>query len=138
MPLPSQRGSDALRNVLAFTCRHWARRWPMAAGIGAAIVLATLTEIFLPLYAGRLIDALTAGKSEAPAALEAFIMMAGLGLVMVLLRHLAWWGVVPLTLGMMSVRLRVSLMAAPEEIGRAPLSQAAWWPAASRPTSPPW
>ncbi|SCW96140.1 ABC transporter ATP-binding protein [Ancylobacter rudongensis] len=102
MSFPSKSGSDALRNVLAFTFRHWARRWPIAAGIGTAIVLATLTEVFVPLYAGRLIDALTAGKSEAPAALEAFVMMAGLGLVMVLLRHLAWWGVVPLTLGMMS------------------------------------
>ncbi|MGA0564270.1 ABC transporter ATP-binding protein [Ancylobacter sp. VNQ12] len=98
----SKRGSDALRNVLAFTFRHWARRWPMAVGIGAAIIAATLTEIFVPLYAGRLIDALTAGKSEAPAALDAFVMMAGLGLVMVVLRHLAWWGVVPLTLAIMS------------------------------------
>lgn len=102
MPFSSRRGSDVLRDVLVFTVRHWARRWRMACGVGTAIILATLTEIFVPLYAGRLIDALTAGKSEAPAALEAFVVMAGLGLVMVVLRHLAWWGVVPLTLGIMS------------------------------------
>ena len=102
MSFSTKRGSDALRDVLAFTFSHWARRWPMAAGIGVAIVLATLTEIFVPLYAGRLIDALTAGKSEAPAALDAFLMMAGLGLVMVVLRHLAWWAVVPLTIGIMA------------------------------------
>ncbi|MDE1567442.1 ABC transporter ATP-binding protein [Aquabacter sp. P-9] len=98
----SRHGADALRNVLAFTFRHWARRWPMAAGIAVAIVAATLTEIFVPLFAGRLIDALTQGREAAPAALEAFLMMAGLGLVMVVLRHLAWWGVVPLTLGIMA------------------------------------
>ena len=74
----------------------------MAAGIAVAIVAATLTEIFVPLFAGRLIDALTQGREAAPAALEAFLMMAGLGLVMVVLRHLAWWGVVPLTLGIMA------------------------------------
>ncbi len=33
--------------------------------------------------------------------LDAFLVMAGLGLAMVVLRHLAWWSVVPLTLGMM-------------------------------------
>ena len=98
----SRHGADALRNVLSFTCRHWARRWPMAAGIAVAIIAATLTEIFVPLFAGRLIDALTQGREAAPAALEAFLMMAGLGLAMVVLRHLAWWGVVPLTLGIMA------------------------------------
>ncbi|QTL05620.1 ABC transporter ATP-binding protein [Aquabacter sp. L1I39] len=98
----SRHGADALRNVLAFTFRHWARRWAMAAGVALAIVAATLTEIFVPLFAGRLIDALTQGRDAAPAALEAFLMMAGLGLVMVVLRHLAWWGVVPLTLGIMA------------------------------------
>lgn len=98
----SRHGADALRNVLAFTIRHWARRWALAAGIAVAIVAATLTEIFVPLFAGRLIDALTQGREAAPAALEAFLMMAGLGLVMVVLRHLAWWGVVPLTLSIMA------------------------------------
>ncbi|HSI40689.1 MAG TPA: ABC transporter ATP-binding protein [Xanthobacteraceae bacterium] len=96
------RGAEALRTVLAFTFRHWLRQKRLAAGIAAAITAATLTEIFVPLYAGRLIDALTAGRPQAPAALEAFAIMAGLGLAMVVLRHFAWWGVVPLTLGMMS------------------------------------
>ncbi|CAA0093517.1 Putative multidrug export ATP-binding/permease protein [Starkeya nomas] len=104
----SKRGADALRNVLAFTFRHWARRWPIAAGIALTITLATLTEIFVPLYAGRLIDALTAGSGAAPVALEAFLIMAGLGLAMVVLRHLAWWAVVPLTLDIMADVVRDS------------------------------
>ncbi|MBS7545700.1 ABC transporter ATP-binding protein [Ancylobacter oerskovii] len=98
----SARGADALRHVLVFTFRHWRRRWPLAAGTALAVTLATITEVFVPLFAGRLVDALTAGRQQAPAALEAFLVMAGLGLVMVVLRHLAWWGTVPLTLNIMS------------------------------------
>ncbi len=65
------------------------------------MALATLTEVFVPLFAGRLIDALSQGPSAARAALTALAAMIGLGLTMVTLRHCAWWGVVPLTLGMM-------------------------------------
>lgn len=56
----------------------------------------------MPLHAGRLVDALTAGQSAGPASLEGFVMMTGRGLVVVVLHHLAWWRVVPLTLGIMS------------------------------------
>jgi ATP-binding cassette subfamily B protein len=71
-------------------------------GIAIAMSLATLTEVFVPLFAGRLVDALAGGPSAVGTALDAFVMMAALGLAMVGLRHLAWWGVVPLTLGIMS------------------------------------
>jgi len=96
------RGSQALRNVLSFTFRHWAQRRWLAAGIAVAMVLGTLTEIVVPVYAGRLVDALTQGRGAVDAALAAFVAMSALGLGMVVLRHLAWWGVVPLTLSMMS------------------------------------
>ncbi|MDR6951665.1 ATP-binding cassette subfamily B protein [Ancylobacter sp. 3268] len=102
MSFSSDRGAEALRNVLAFTFQHWTRHWRLAAAIAASIVVATVTEVFVPLFAGRLVDALTAGPAEAAAALEAFLVMAGLGLGMVVLRHLAWWGVVPLTLDIMA------------------------------------
>ena len=78
----------------------------LASGIALAMCLATLTEIFIPLFAGRLIDAIAqsplgadAGqRMVADAALHAFVAMAALGLAMVVLRHFAWWGIVPLTL----------------------------------------
>jgi ATP-binding cassette subfamily B protein len=63
--------------------------------------LATLTEVAMPLYAGRLVDAVAQGRDAMPAALQAFAVMAGLGFTMFCLRHLAWWTIVPLTLRMM-------------------------------------
>ena len=99
---PHKSGAETLRVVLAFTLRHWPRRRRLAAGIALATCLATLTEVFVPLFAGRLVDALAGGPGNVGPAIEAFAAMAALGLVMVGLRHLAWWGVVPLTLGVMS------------------------------------
>ena len=93
--------ASAMRVVLAFTFRHWARRKPLACGIGLAMSLSTLTEVFVPLYAGQLIDALALGAAGRSAVLGAFGTIVTLGLVMILLRHLAWWGIVPLTLGIM-------------------------------------
>jgi ATP-binding cassette subfamily B protein len=63
--------------------------------------LSTLTEVIVPIYAGRLVDALAHGQSAVASAIDAFIAMAALGLTMIALRHLAWWGIVPLTLSMM-------------------------------------
>jgi ATP-binding cassette, subfamily B, bacterial len=94
-------GSRALRNVLSFTLRHWSARKGLIAGIALAMLFSTLTEVVVPVFAGHLIDALEQGRSAADAALSAFGAMAALGLLMVGLRHLAWSGVVPLTLSMM-------------------------------------
>ena len=100
------RRADAFRAVLAFSFRHWWRRFHLVLAILAAITAATLADVVLPLFAGRLVDALTGAAADRDAALQAaltaFAAMAGLGAVMVVLRHLAWWAVVPLTLGMMS------------------------------------
>ncbi len=96
------RGSQALRNVLFFTLRHWGRRKVAIAGIALTISLATLTEVAVPVFAGRLIDALMLGRAAAGEAVDAFVIMMVLGLVMVVLRHFAWAGMVPVTLDIMS------------------------------------
>ncbi|MBP2301370.1 ABC transporter ATP-binding protein [Azospirillum picis] len=97
--------ADAIRSVLAFTFRHWRRQAPLAAGIAGAIALATLADVFMPLFAGRLVDALTLLPNDRDAALEsalaAFAAMVGLGAGMVVMRHVAWSGVIPLTLRIM-------------------------------------
>ncbi|WP_264045978.1 ABC transporter ATP-binding protein [Methylobacterium flocculans] len=103
MSVPRSKGAQAYRAVLAFLVRQWRRRAALVAGIVAAIVGATLADVFLPLFAGRLVDALSgsdrlAARSEA---LIAFAAMAGLGLVTLALRHLSWALVVPLTLDTM-------------------------------------
>jgi ATP-binding cassette, subfamily B, bacterial len=94
-------GSQTLRNVLLFTFDRWRQHRPLVSGIALAITLATLTEIFIPVFAGRLVDALAHGRSAASAAVAAFAAMAGLGLAMIVLRQLAWSSVVPLTLATM-------------------------------------
>lgn len=91
--------ASVLRAVLTFTFRHWARTPWLAVACGAAMLLATLTEVFVPLYAGRMIDAV--GSGAAQAAWRAFAAITLLGGAMVVLRHLGWWTITPLTLGMM-------------------------------------
>lgn len=91
--------TDSIRRVLRFTFRHWARQRARAAYIAFFIIAATATEIFVPMFAGRLIDALAANlRNEA---LTLFAAMAALGLAMVVLRHVAWAGIIPFTLRMM-------------------------------------
>src|ERR1700730_10247585 len=63
--------SQALRKVLSFTLKHWQSRKWLAGGIALTMSLATLAEIMVPTYAGRLIDALAHGPSAAPAAADA-------------------------------------------------------------------
>jgi len=91
-------GSQALRNVLFFTLKLWSVRRPLLAVIALAMLFSTLTEVIVPIFAGHLVDALEQGPSAIRASLGAFGAMAALGLLMVLLRHLAWGGMVPLTL----------------------------------------
>lgn len=90
---------DSIRRVLRFTFRHWALQRGRAACIAFFIIAATATEVFVPLFAGRLIDALAANmRGEA---LALFAAMATLGLAMVVLRHIAWAGIIPFTLQIM-------------------------------------
>lgn len=88
-----------LRKVLGFTLRLWARSPVLALACAGAMLLATLTEVFTPLFAGRIIDAVGAG--DVAAAWWAFGVIATLGSAMVVLRHLGWWAITPLTLNMM-------------------------------------
>ncbi|QCN96096.1 ABC transporter ATP-binding protein [Azospirillum argentinense] len=98
--------TDAIRAVLAFTFRHWSRRKPLVAWIAGTIALATLADVFMPLFAGRLVDALALlpndRETARDAAVGAFAAMVGLGAGMVVLRHLAWSSVIPLTLRIMA------------------------------------
>ncbi|ACK83877.1 ABC transporter ATP-binding protein [Methylorubrum extorquens] len=104
MSLSSPRRADVVRRVLSFVVRGWRRRLGLVSALVTAITLATLADVMLPLYAGRLVDALAGAERQAAlqAALPAFAIMTALSLATVLLRHVAWSLVVPLTLGTMS------------------------------------
>ena len=104
MSLSSPRRADAVRRVLRFVVRGWRERLGLVSALVGAITLATLADVMLPLYAGRLVDALAGAERQAAlqSALPAFAAMTALSLATVLLRHVAWSLVVPLTLGTMS------------------------------------
>lgn len=115
-PVEKKR-ADALRSVLGFTIRGWASERRLVWLLTVTITLATLADIFIPFYAGRLIDAITAAETDAgsrsagiEAGVYALVAMAALGLANVVLRHVAWGAVVPLTLGIMS-RVQASTFA---------------------------
>ncbi len=99
-PSPS-RDTAPMRDVFAFVFQHWLQQRGRALLIIGAMSLATVTEIFVPVEAGKLVDALALGDVGRPAALAAFATMAALGAAMVALRHVAWWNIVPFSLNIM-------------------------------------
>ncbi|MFG1283426.1 ABC transporter ATP-binding protein [Xanthobacter autotrophicus] len=92
------------RAVFAFLLGHWRRRKGVIAATAAAVLVATLAEVFVPLFAGRLIGALALADREAAwqAASAAFLAIVALGAVMVTARHFTYVIIVKLTLRMMS------------------------------------
>jgi len=94
----------SFRNVLGYTWQHW-KRQPYRIAIIAASALGSATaDVLTPMYAGRLIDALTSGAAKEaawPAALHAFWLLIGLGLAGIVLRQSAYMNIISLTLKMM-------------------------------------
>ncbi len=88
--------------VLAFLFRQWGQHFGLVALTAGAMVAATLTDVFLPVYAGNLVTAVSnAGGSRDVAARGAVIalaIMAGLGLSQTALRYVVFRAIVRLTL----------------------------------------
>jgi ATP-binding cassette subfamily B protein len=93
------------RQVLGFTLTQWRRH----AGIVAAIIASsagwTASDVLMPVYAGHLIDAIAGAGGGRAAARDAAVMALGimlaLGVVLVAMRFVTYWGIVRLTLGNM-------------------------------------
>ncbi|MFG1420093.1 ABC transporter ATP-binding protein [Roseixanthobacter liquoris] len=106
----SHKRADTFRSVFAFLWGHWRRRPTLLAAIMVGMLVATLGEVLVPIFVGRLVDALAAAQGGAEAArlaaravaLNAFLAILALGAVTVLVRHFAFMGIVTLTLRMMS------------------------------------
>ncbi|WP_285295400.1 ABC transporter ATP-binding protein [Aureimonas altamirensis] len=103
MTQPSKSGRSAYRRVLSFTFSNWRSEWRLVATILCTITLATLADIAMPVFAGRLVDAIASSGAGGglDTALHALAAMAVLGLAYVVLRHIAWAAVVPMTLRIM-------------------------------------
>ena len=100
-----KKRGDATRDVLRFTFRHWRNEPRYVALIIITMMVSTLADVFMPVFAGQLVDAIAMGGDNREAALHtalmAFAFMTGLGLLMIVMRHLAFYGIVELTLRVM-------------------------------------
>ncbi len=97
---------NAMREVLGFLFRHWQREKWLVVWVALCMIVATAADLLMPLYSGRLVDAV-AMHAEARSlalhgAVRAIAMMALLGVVLAVLRYVALAGIIRLTLRLMS------------------------------------
>lgn len=109
MTLARTSATRPMGAVLAFLFRLWAGHRPLVALTAGTMVCATLTDVFLPLYAGDLVTSVAGKTSHAVAlhgALIALAIMAGLGIGQTLLRYIVFRSIIRLTLYNMSEAAR--------------------------------
>lgn len=95
--------ADAFRSVLGFTFRHWARQPKRIALIAGLVMVATIAEVLVPMFSGRIVDAISGGQNTAlNDALRAFAVVAALGVTSVVLRFFVFQTIIKLTLQMMA------------------------------------
>ncbi|MGY3610253.1 MULTISPECIES: ABC transporter ATP-binding protein [unclassified Bradyrhizobium] len=95
----------AISLVLLFALEHWLKQPVRATIILVGFLGATVADLFMPVYSGRLVDALTSGPSDQAArhaALIAFVATLALGLLSIILRFAGLQAIVPFTLKTMS------------------------------------
>jgi ATP-binding cassette subfamily B protein len=100
-----KKNPNVMRDVLTFVFRHWRRQKALVGGVAAAMAIATIADLFMPVFAGRMVDAValhTGSHREAlRSALSALITMLALGAVLVTGRHLALMTISRLTIRLM-------------------------------------
>src|SRR3982075_4064427 len=103
----------AIRVVIPFVFRHWLNQPVGAATVAGGLLGATAADLFMPLFSGHLVDAMTTGASEPAArraAFAAFAAIVALGLISVILRLIGLQAIVPFTLRTMSDVSREAFM----------------------------
>ncbi|MDD2863063.1 MAG: ABC transporter ATP-binding protein [Acidiphilium sp.] len=97
------------RSVFGFVGRRWLHHRVVFGLCALAMVAATMTDVFMPLYAGDLINAVTVRSTASlHAAVIALGIIAALGVAQTALRFVGYRSVVGLTLVMMSEMARDS------------------------------
>jgi ATP-binding cassette subfamily B protein len=95
--------ADAYRNVLGFTFRHWARQPGRIALICLFVITDTLALVTVPLFSGRIVDAIASGGSTAASdAFKAFGLVVALGALAICVRWFTFRNIISLTLKMMA------------------------------------
>jgi ATP-binding cassette, subfamily B, bacterial len=103
----------AIRLVLPFVFRHWLRQPAVAAIVAGGLLGATIADLFMPVFSGRLVDAMASGAADPSArraAFAAFIGIVSLGLASMILRLIGLQAIVPFTLRIMSDVSREAFM----------------------------
>ena len=98
--MSSDRRSTFTR-VLRFALAHLRRQPLRTLATAAAVALATLGDVLMPLYSGRLVDAVALGGADPSArgeALAAFAALMALALTSLVFRHASFALIVRLTL----------------------------------------
>ena len=98
--------AESFRDVLRFTFAHWRRHRLLVAWVASTVGIATASDVLLPVFAGHLVDAVASGAADRDAGLAAALKALGaivaLGVVALGMRHLAFLGIIRLTLNIMT------------------------------------
>src|SRR5258706_4382392 len=105
MTAQSKTRPAAIRVVIPFVFRHWLDQPVRAAIVAGGLLGATAADLFMPVFSGHLVDALTRGADDADArhaAFMAFGAIVALGFISMTLRLTGLQAIVPFTLKIMS------------------------------------
>jgi ATP-binding cassette, subfamily B, bacterial len=95
----------AIRVVMPYVFRHWLKQPALTATVAFGLLGATVADLFMPVYSGHLVDALTKGAADPSArhdAVLAFLTIVALGFASIVLRVIGLQAIVPFTLRIMS------------------------------------
>src|SRR5262249_40085054 len=112
-PPPRANHPAAIRAVIPFVFRHWRNQPALALTAAGGLLGATVADLFMPVFSGHLVDALTRGAAEPAArhdAFSAFGAIVALGLLSMILRFSGLRAIVPFTLRIMSEVARDTFM----------------------------
>ncbi|TNM61653.1 ABC transporter ATP-binding protein [Aliirhizobium smilacinae] len=93
--------ADAYRHVLGFVFHYWRHRPLLVGTIIGLVIASTLAEVMVPVFSGRIVDAIAGGRA-ANDALRAFVVVVLLGLTSVTLRWFIFNAIIRLTLRIMA------------------------------------
>jgi ATP-binding cassette, subfamily B, bacterial len=105
MTAPIDRRRAAIVVVIPFVLRHWLNQPVLALLVAGGLLGATVADLFMPVFSGHLVDAMTRGPAEPVArhdAPMAFVWIIALGLLSMILRLSGLRAIVPFTLRIMS------------------------------------
>jgi ATP-binding cassette subfamily B protein len=113
MTIDANKRPAAIRVVMPFVFRHWFNQPLATVTVAGGLLGATVADLFMPIFSGHLVDALTRGAADPEArraALLAFAAIVLLGLTSIAMRMIGLSAIVPFTLKIMSDVARDAFM----------------------------